>query len=358
MKICSLEGYFTSEHIYSKVIVNHLPFLIGRKSDLELPIDANSISRRHAEIISCNGQLCINDLNSTNGTFLNDNKINECTRIDDGDIVRLGDIELRVVIEPWNATTSTDNMEHTYIASGNVMEKLVRGTRELKQLIHNKQVKSVLQPIVDHGQTVVAYELLGRGNHPTLPESPGALFYIAEQIGNEVALSELFLETGLKLAHSCSPNGCFYFNVHPKEIQDLNYLYQRLEKIQADYPLTRLVLEIPEKAITDIKQMSNIKNHLHALKIGLAFDDFGAGQTRLLELSEVSPDILKFDICLIHDIDIASPARQHMVEMLVNYSHEQGIKVLAEGAETAGEDVVCRQIGFDLLQGFYYGRSG
>lgn len=64
--------------------------------------------------------------------------------------------------------------------------------------------------------------------------------------------------------------------------------------------------------------MSDIKNHLHALKVGLAFDDFGAGQARLLELSEVSPDILKFDICLIHDIDSTSPARQHMVEMLVN----------------------------------------
>lgn len=89
--------------------------------------------------------------------------------------------------------------------------------------------------------------------------------------------------------------------------------------------------------------------------MGLAFDDFGAGQTRLLELSEASPDILKLDFCLIHNIDTASPARQRMVEILVNYSHDLNIKLLAEGVQTAAEDTYCRQIGIDLLQGFYYG---
>ncbi|SDW63303.1 EAL domain-containing protein [Nitrosomonas communis] len=357
MDICFLEGYFTPGHIYSKVAVNHLPFVIGRKLDAGLPIDADTISRHHAEIFSCNGQLCIRDLGSTNGTFLNDNKIIQSTPIEDGDILRLGDVELRIIIDHWN-TTLLDKQEHTYLSTGNVLEKIVRGAKELKELIQLKQVKSLLQPIFDHQLAVVAYELLGRGNHPLLPESPGALFYIAEQRGAEIALSELFLEAGLLETSQYPQDYNYFFNIHPKEIEDKNILYQRLEKIREIYPHTKLVLEIPEKAVSDIEQMTDIKNHLHALKIGLAYDDFGAGQARLLELSEASPDVLKFDICLIHSIDTASHARQRMIEMLVNYSHDQGIRVLAEGIETANEDKVCRQIGIDLLQGFYYGKPG
>ncbi|MDO8333404.1 MAG: EAL domain-containing protein [Nitrosomonas sp.] len=356
MEICFLEGYFTSEHIYSKVAVNHVPFLIGRNMDSELPIDDDTISRHHAEILSCNGQLCIRDLDSTNGTFLNDNRITQSILIEDGDIVRLGDVELRVIIEHRDRATTIDQQEHTYIATGNVLEKMARGAKELKELIQHKQVKSLLQPIFDKHLAVVAYELLGRGNHFRLPESPDALFYIAEQRNAEIALSELFLEAGL--IETCKyPQDCyFFFNIHAKEIYDINNLYHRLNTIREIYPQTKLVLEIPEKAVSNIQQMIHIKSHLHTLKIGLAYDDFGAGQARLLELSEASPDVLKFDICLIHGIDIASQARQRMVEMLVGYSHDQGIKVLAEGVETAGEDKVCRQIGIDLLQGFYYGK--
>ncbi len=358
MEICFLEGYFTSGHVYSKVAVNHLPFLIGRMPDSGLPIDADTISRHHAEISCCDGQLCIKDLNSTNGTFLNDSKITQSMPIEDGDIVRLGDVELRVTIESWHTTATTDQQVHTYIATGNVMEKIARGSKEIKELILHRQVKCALQPIFDNHLTIVAYELLGRGNHPLLPESPETLLSIAEQRGTEIALSELFLEAGLIEALNFSQDYFFFFNIHPKEILDINNLYHHLEQIRETYSQMKLVLEIPEKAVSDIQQMRNIRSHLHALKIGLAYDDFGAGQARLLELSEASPDILKFDICLIHNIDLANKARQRMVEMLVSYSHEQGIKVLAEGVETANEDKICRQMGIDLLQGFYYGRPG
>ena len=358
MEVCFVEGYFTSEHVYSKVAVNHLPFLIGRMPDSALPIDADTISRHHAEIHRCDGQLCIRDLNSTNGTFLNDKRITQSTPIEDSDIVRLGDVELRIIIAPWNTAATADEQKHTYIATGNVMEKIARGTKEIKELILHQQVKCVLQPIFDNHQTIVAYELLGRGNHPRLPESPEALLYIAEQKNLEIELSELFLEAGLIEARQYPQNCYYFFNIHPKEIDNINNLYHHLDRIREAYPQTKLVLEIPEKAVSNLQQMSDIKSHLHTLKIGLAYDDFGAGQARLLELSEASPDVLKFDICLIHGIDIASQARQRMIEMLVSYSHDQGIKVLAEGVETTNEDKVCRQIGIDLLQGFYYSKPG
>ena len=355
MKICFLEGYFTAEHIYSRVIVNHLPFVIGRKPDSDLPINADTLSRYHAEIIEQNGKLCIRDLGSTNGTYLNDKKITTCTPIQDGDIARLGDMQLRINFEPWSENSSEANNEHTFISTGKVIHPIAKGVRELKELIDQKLVASILQPTVNSKLEIVAYELLGRGKHTQLPQSPSPLFNIAEQKGYEITLSQLFLEAGLETLKHYSPDCLFFFNLHPKEIDDLNALFRCIEKIREENPNTKFVLEIPEKAVTHIQKLKQLKNHLQTHDMGLAFDDFGAGQTRLLELSEASPDILKLDFCLIHNIDTASPARQRMVEILVNYSHDLNIKLLAEGVQTAAEDTYCRQIGIDLLQGFYYG---
>jgi len=356
MEIYFLEGYFTPEQIYCKVVVNRLPFIIGRKSDCDLPIDANTLSRHHAEIISCEGKLCLRDLGSTNGTYINDKKITVCTSIEDGDIVRLGDIQLRVIIDKWAPISAEENNEHTFIATGKVAHKFVKGIRELKELIQHGLVKSVLQPIVNTNLDVVAYELLGRGNHSLLPRSPNSLFYLAEQKGYEIVLSNLFLKAGLRELSNFSSDHLFFFNLHPKEIENLDYLFHWLEKIRKENERTNFVLEIPEKAVTQIQKLKRLKNYLQTLDIGLAFDDFGAGQARLLELSEASPDILKLDYCLIHTIDSASTARQHMIELLVNYSHDLNIRLLAEGVETVAEDEFCRQIGIDLLQGFHYGK--
>jgi EAL domain-containing protein (putative c-di-GMP-specific phosphodiesterase class I) len=91
------------------------------------------------------------------------------------------------------------------------------------------------------------------------------------------------------------------------------------------------------------------------MKIGLAYDDFGAGQARLVELVEVPPDYLKFDMKLVQKIASASLERQRMLASLVKMVHELGVAPLAEGIEEAGDHEVCRQMGFKLAQGFYYG---
>jgi EAL domain-containing protein (putative c-di-GMP-specific phosphodiesterase class I) len=70
----------------------------------------------------------------------------------------------------------------------------------------------------------------------------------------------------------------------------------------------------------------------------------------------VRPDYIKFDMGLIRGIDQAAGPRQTMLETLVKMVLDLGIVALAEGVETAGEGATCRQIGFQLAQGFHYGK--
>lgn len=126
-----------------------------------------------------------------------------------------------------------------------------------------------------------------------------------------------------------------------------------IREISPSQPIT---LEIHEAAVTDVETMRELRKNLVDLKIGLAYDDFGAGQNRLTELVEVRPDYLKFDMGLIRDIHLASEKRQHMLQTLVRMALDLGIVPLAEGIESEEEGRVCSALGFQLAQGFFYGR--
>ena len=64
----------------------------------------------------------------------------------------------------------------------------------------------------------------------------------------------------------------------------------------------RLILEIHEEAVPDIGLLRQLRDQLAAHGVGLAYDDFGAGQSRLTELAEVPPDYIKLDMRLVRDI--------------------------------------------------------
>ena len=79
--------------------------VLGREPQCEVMVDGPSVSRRHAQITSRDGEWDIEDLGSSNGTFVNDQRITSA-KLHNGDKVRLGSSELTfVVAEKRPATT-------------------------------------------------------------------------------------------------------------------------------------------------------------------------------------------------------------------------------------------------------------
>jgi pSer/pThr/pTyr-binding forkhead associated (FHA) protein len=64
--------------------------LIGRGDNATIPLGSPKISRRHARLIFDGTRFYLEDLGSTNGTFLNDNRILSRTPLDWGSTIRLG----------------------------------------------------------------------------------------------------------------------------------------------------------------------------------------------------------------------------------------------------------------------------
>ena len=354
-----LEGYFSGNARVSRLPVNHFPFQIGRDTSLDFIVPSNNASRVHA-IISLEGrQLVLRDNHSTNGTFVNRQKLEGAKTLQHGDILHFADFEVRVIRDIVEQSVEP-TLSMAALRMENLSQMMPAGVRELQEMLAQRQVRPLFQPIVMAGsRAIYAYEVLGRGLHPNLSPNPGPLFRIAESLeGHAVTLSQLFRETGLELVEA-QPDPSryrFFLNIHPDELRDPTQLLNHLDGLRQQFPHLPLVLEIHEKAVTDIDNMKHICSGLDALNIELAYDDFGAGQARFIELIEAPSHYLKFDISLVANLDTAPESKRNIVKMLVQMSHDMGIRTLAEGLDRLEEVQACEAIGFDFIQGFYCGR--
>lgn len=356
MKTWYLEGYTGPRRAFQRIRITGFPFRVGRAQELPLVLDSDGISREHAELRWADDHVVLSDLNSTNGTFLNRERIRDTVRVEHGDVLHFGEEEFRLISEEQAVG---GHHETTRQGVTSLPEHLPVGGRELYQLVLNRQVGAVFQPIVRYSDAAIhAWEILGRGRHPGLSESPRDLFRIAESLGLEVRISELLRGVGLEQADAMGSDGPYFANIHPAEMQDEAHLLRGIGDLHRSHPRLRLVMEIHEAAVVDTSKLQRIRERLREQGIGLAYDDFGRGQARLVELADVPPDYIKLDIDLIRDIDRKSPANQQLVRMLADYANDNDILVIAEGVNTDGELEFCTAQGIDLMQGFRFGEPG
>lgn len=82
--------------------------IAGRGAECSIVIDATTVSRRHAKIVVVSGSATIEDLRSTNGTYINQKMISGPTPLNDGDGVGFGTVELKIRIANPSAPTVVD----------------------------------------------------------------------------------------------------------------------------------------------------------------------------------------------------------------------------------------------------------
>ena len=339
-----------------RIAVQPLPFRVGRLPHLALTLASDSVSKEHCELFLRGGKLHVRDLGSKNGTFVNSERVGE-KELAEGDILHFAQVEFRV---GWQEIDGGDELgvEPSTVSLGDMKlpEQFVEGARELPELLRRRQVSMVFQPIVSlPSGTLAGYEALGRGRHPRLPEAPLDLFRIAAGVGAEAELSQLFRETAFELVLLKGHIPALFLNVHPAELEKPG-LVPAVVEARAKLPQLRLTLEVHEGALADLASVDRLRTQLSRSGVGIAYDDFGAGQARLLELAEVPPHYLKFDMSFVRGIDTAPASRQRLLTSLVSVARDLLVYTVAEGVETAEEADVCMKIGFTHAQGFFFGR--
>jgi len=340
--------------------ISRLPFHIGRDLENDLVVTTLGLSRRHAILTpDISGKLRLTDLNSTNGSFVNRQRIEGSCLLDENDILHFGTAEFRLSARTSDQTyaISAGEMHTMLVPNGmNLSELFVPNEAEFLALLDGQGLSGTAQPIVDiQTRAPVAYELLGRANHPLLPHSPIRLFELASALDREVALSEAFRNFAITALAPKLGSYPLFTNTHPKETFSETF-FSALANLRETLPDLNLVVEIHETAVTETRQILALANRLRDIGIRFAYDDFGAGQARLSELGDAPADFVKFDMGLIHDIHLASARKQRVVSDLVKLVLDLGSVPLAEGVEMEAEAQVCTEMGFQLIQGYLTGK--
>jgi EAL domain-containing protein (putative c-di-GMP-specific phosphodiesterase class I) len=341
-----LEGHVNDSEPRRHVNLCAFPFRIGRLPDLALCLPSPSVSKLHAEIWLDGEQLLVRDLGSTNGTFVNGRRVQKETGLSCGDLLQFANLVFHVRQHRTEALDRTVSE----IPSG-----WIKCLMQFDRLMTERAVVPYFQPIVvmPTGERI-GFEILARSRLEGL-ENPGAMFSAAAQLNLECELSSMLRTEGARVGRGLAGRPHLFLNTHPKEMGRPD-LIASLAELRRDMQSQPVTVEIHEGAVTDMSWMHQLRDALRDLDMRLAYDDFGAGQARLLELTEVPPDYVKFDINLIRNIHLGNAGRQQTLQTLVRMVRELGIATLAEGTECAEEVEVCRQIGFDYAQGYYFGR--
>jgi EAL domain-containing protein (putative c-di-GMP-specific phosphodiesterase class I) len=323
-----------------------LPFRVGRKSGLSLTLPRNTVSGSHAEFYEQQLALWIRDLNSTNGTFVNGDRLTAPRELHDNDLVQFADTPFRL------NRSESNHPSHT--RSKNACDQAL-ALVQMDRLFEGKSVVPHYQPIIDlRSNTIVAYEILARSRLVGL-ETPEFMFNAAAHLGLTTALSEELRRVAINESSRFGDAPHLFLNTHPCELQTQTLL-ESCEALRRSAPNHRITVEIHEAAITEVAEMAALRRGLSDINMTLAFDDFGAGQARLVELAEVRPHYIKFDRSMIKNLHTADASRVRVVAGLVAMVNDLGIISLAEGVETTEERDACVAAGFVLSQGFHHGR--
>ncbi len=209
------------------------------------------------------------------------------------------------------------------------------------------------QPIVrPANRTVFGYEALLRTQEVSLPE-PAAVFAAAERLDRLEELGARVRATAAAAMTHWDDRGVLFLNLHPRELKDESLF-------SADSPLGRLapgvVLEITERtALEGLQDVRERVARLRALGFRLAVDDLGAGYAGLTSFATLEPEVVKFDMSLVRDVD-SNDVKRRIIENMTTLARDMGILVVAEGVETQTERQALESAGCELMQGFLFGK--
>ena len=232
--------------------------------------------------------------------------------------------------------------------------------QDLRQAVARDELRLEFQPIFDikSGQ-VEAFEALMRWQRGAERVAPGEFIPIAEETGLIVQLGEWALREACRQAAAWPGEVAVSVNVSAAQFGAPGFAELVRESLESS-KLTprRLHLELTESVMLkgDAARMQCI-DELRRLGVGLSVDDYGTGYSSLAYLKHYTPRALKIDKMFVDELDSDASSRA-IVSATVAMAHRLGMRVVAEGVETAAQLERLRATGCDSVQGFLLGRPG
>lgn len=334
-----------------------LPFTIGRSDGVHLRIDSTQVSREHARILKHQGELRIKDLGSTNGTFVNGQRVQEA-RLEHGDILHIATAEFTYFSgqtpKSQPVVTQVLDPHEARAAQLGSPTSVIRAVRRFHEMLVHRAVRTCFQPIVTlKSEEVLGYAAFGGGDHE-LSRSPADHYLLSTESRLTDRLSHVSRLVAVEDARRLPEGARVFLSLHPYEVGHESLLESlcALETVlSGDHGL---VVEVPEVSVIDGAFIQPLLNRLSEREIAVAYAGFSAGKGRLAELAAAAPEFLKLDKSMVQGLHL-SETRKRQLRETVLACEEHGIKVIAVGVETEDEARECAALGCLAGQGAWFG---
>ena len=236
---------------------------------------------------------------------------------------------------------------------------------DLRIALANNELRVFYQPIVELATGFIhKAEALIHWQHPKRGlVMPDEFIPIAEDTGTILEIGDwVFLEAARQVAHwraTHDPKFQVSVNVSPVQLHSDNNIpttwLAQLQKL--GLPGQSIVVEITEGLLLDASTI--VTDQLLDFRdagIEVSLDDFGTGYSSLSYLKKFDIDYIKIDQSFVHNLGRGSNDMA-LCEAIIVMAHKLGLKVIAEGIETAEQHDLLAAAGCDYGQGYAFSRA-
>jgi EAL domain-containing protein (putative c-di-GMP-specific phosphodiesterase class I) len=352
-----LENFLVQGGPAQKTLLTQFPFTIGRNDSTDLPINSTRVSRQHAAIVRAGDIYRVRDLDSTNGTFVNGERIEEAT-LNDGDILLIADIEFTffsgMAQAPRKTVTQVISFREPDSASLKVGD-LIRSVRRLQETILQASSRVGYEPIFNlaSGQPV-AQEAIGypAPTGPTSTESDRMVAGTPSRLATR--LREAFALVASQNALT-RPEEKWILPLESSDV-DLGFVSALLARLASRLPdRSQVVLSFPDTAVNDIAYFDELYAEVRRYGAGLCYREFAAGRSRVEDHRKSPPDFLKLSRAMLRGI-AQDVNRRAQCEGVIRACREIGCEAIAVDVDDQQQAELLQRLGCRLGMGGYYAK--
>lgn len=223
---------------------------------------------------------------------------------------------------------------------------------QIRIALENDNIFPFYQAIVDSEGNKNKYEALIRMKNGSEILSPFAFLEISQKTKYYEQITRNVIIKTMRLFHERFEK--VSINLTADDIlneQTLRLIDSELKKFSDP---SRIIFEIVEsESIYNVKEITEFIEKVKLSGAKIAIDDFGTGYSNFSYMMQIKPDYLKIDGSIIRNIDKDKNAAK-IVKTIVTFANELGIKTIAEFVHSQEVFEVCKELGVDEFQGYYF----
>lgn len=281
----------------------------------------------------------------------------------------LGETVINDAIEKANiAHRITKTNKNTKICDYNdaFKKRIIRDVElenRASETLENKDFKVFLQPKYDiNNETIVGAEALVRWQEKDGGLiSPGEFIPLFERNGFIIKLDMYMFESACKIIRGWidekKPVVTISINFSRLHLQNSKFVSQ-LVLIAQKYNVPRkyIEIELTESVMYNNETaLTKLLHDLHDVGFTLSMDDFGSGYSSLGLLKNLPVDVVKIDRSFFAN-NIYETRAKAVISSVMSMAKKLGIETVAEGVETGEHVDFLREVGCNMVQGYYYAR--